>query len=293
MRRAVWRPATVWTAACATLFCAALFCAALIASAADLRAQPAEAVVLAPHRAVYDLKLLQSRGKQSIESVRGRILYDFSGSACEGYTLNFRQVTELDSGEGKRATSDLRTSNWEDGPGNAFRFTTENFVDGQAVDNAEGRAERHDGKIVITLTKPEPKRSEAADALFPSDHMRKIVAAARAGKSLLEVATYDGAENGEKFYNSLTVIGPAVAPGQRPPDDAAKPHQSLSALTRWPVTISYFDRGTQEGDQTPAYTLSFELYENGIARAIKLDYGDFVLEGPLTALDLKEAKPCP
>jgi hypothetical protein len=39
---------------------------------------------LAPHRAVYDLKLQLSRGKRPIEGVRGRILYDFTGNPCEG-----------------------------------------------------------------------------------------------------------------------------------------------------------------------------------------------------------------
>src|SRR6187431_2084072 len=37
---------------------------------------------LAPHRAVYDLKLATSRGKRPIEAVRGRILYDFTGNSC-------------------------------------------------------------------------------------------------------------------------------------------------------------------------------------------------------------------
>src|SRR5215467_15697832 len=75
----------------------------------------ADAITLAPHRAIYDLKLAKSHGKRSIEAVRGRILYDFSGSACEGYALQFRQVSEIDSGEGKMALSDLRAATWEDG----------------------------------------------------------------------------------------------------------------------------------------------------------------------------------
>ena len=58
-------------------------------------------MALASHRAVYDLKLSSTRGKRAMNAVRGRILYDFSGSACEGYALQFRQVSELDSGEGK------------------------------------------------------------------------------------------------------------------------------------------------------------------------------------------------
>ena len=68
-----------------------------------------------PHQALYELSLVKSRGSNSINSARGRILYNFSGSACEGYTSEFRQVSELDSGEGKVTLSDLRSTSWEDG----------------------------------------------------------------------------------------------------------------------------------------------------------------------------------
>ena len=53
------------------------------------------------HQALYELKLVKARGSNAINGARGRILYNFSGSACEGYTSEFRQVSELDSGEGK------------------------------------------------------------------------------------------------------------------------------------------------------------------------------------------------
>ena len=54
-------------------------------------------------------------------------------------------------------------------------------------------------------------------------------------------------------------------------------------MPRWPVTISYFDKGKTDnsGEQTPAYTIGFELYENGISRALTLDYNDFVVDGKL------------
>ena len=65
-------------------------------------------------------------------------------------------------------------------------------------------------------------------------------------------------------------------------------------MTRWPVTISYFDRaaGEKGGEQTPVYAITFELYENGVSRALLLDYGDFVLTGEMTSIEMKDAKPC-
>jgi len=83
-------------------------------------AQAASGPFLA-HQALYDLSLVKSRSN-SINSARGRILYNFTGSSCEGYTSEFRQVSELDSGEGKVTLSDLRSNSWEDAGGKSYRF---------------------------------------------------------------------------------------------------------------------------------------------------------------------------
>src|SRR6201991_262591 len=84
------------------------------------------------HQALYDLSLVKSRGSSSINSARGRILYNFSGNACEGYTSEFRQVSELEIGEGKTMLSDLRSNSWEAGDGKSYRFK----VDSQPNDGA-------------------------------------------------------------------------------------------------------------------------------------------------------------
>ena len=89
------------------------------------------------------------------------------------------------------------------------------------------------------------------------------------------------------------MIGQAIAPDAKPVADAAAGKPALAALTRWPVTISYFDKSKAGGEQTPIYAITFELYENGISRALKLDYGDFVVDGEMTQLEIKDAKPCP
>jgi hypothetical protein len=71
----------------------------------------------------------------------------------------------------------------------------------------------------------------------------------------------------------------------------------MKTMTRWPVTVSYYDRDAKraEGEQTPVYAMSFELYENGVSRALVLDYNDFVIAGALGKFDVKDGKdvkPC-
>jgi hypothetical protein len=247
-----------------------------------------------PHRAVYDLKLGNARGKRPMQSVRGRILYDFSGSPCEGYALQFRQVSELDSGEGKTAVSDLRATTWEEGAGKLLRFHSQNYLDERLREAVDGQAERARSGIAVRLSKPADKTFDVeADLVFPTEHVRRILAAARDGKTLLELAVYDGSESGDKVYDTLTIIGSRIAPDEKPPADAAAGQRPLAGLARWPVTVSYFDRGAKGGEQTPIYAITFELYENGVSRALSLDYGDFVVNGEMTAIEFRDAKPCP
>jgi hypothetical protein len=249
-----------------------------------------------PHQALYDLSLVKSRGSASIDSARGRILYDFSGSACEGYTSEFRQVSELNSGEGKTTLSDLRSTSWEDAEGKSYRFKIDarmNDTDSSAVD---GIAERSGDHITVKLTQPEAKTfTLEGSTVFPTEQIRRIIAAARDGKSLLELTVYDGSDNGEKVYNTLTVIGQPI-PGDRSiqAPDPATTNDAMKSLTRWPVTVSYYDHDAKarDGEQTPVYAMSFELFENGVSRALVLDYNDFVISGALGKFDVKDSKPC-
>jgi hypothetical protein len=256
----------------------------------------AAGVVLASHRAVYDLKLARTRGKQSMQAVRGRILYDFSGSACEGYALQFRQVSEMESGEGKSVVSDLRATSWEEGAAKRLRFHSQNYLNQVEREIVDGQAERATSGTEVRLTKPAEKSFRLADDLvFPTEHVRRIIAAAREGKSLFQTVVYDGSDNGEKLFDSLTVIGKPIAPNQSAPTDALAGVEAFSRLTRWPVTISYFEHasGDRTGEQMPVYSIALELYENGVSRALMLDYGNFVLRGEVTSIELKKTDPCP
>jgi EipB-like len=273
-----------------------LICTITLASAFGSLAQAQDKPpLLVPHRAVYDLTLGETRGNSQVVGVRGRILYDFAGSACDGYSLQFRQVSELDSGEGKTTTSDLRSTTWEGGDAKNFKFASQNFLDQNLVDSVDGHAKHGAAATAVDLVKPEQKAVDLdAAVVFPTQHMLRVIEAARAGKTILDFPVFDGSDTGEKVYNTLTVIGRKLASDERKHEDAAENEPKLGGVARWPVTISYFDKSKAEtnGEQTPVYSIGFELYENGLSRALSLDYNDFTVIGTLTTLEFKEAKRC-
>jgi hypothetical protein len=260
---------------------------------APARAQDASGLIA--HRAIYDLSLARTRGNSQITGVRGRILYDFSGNTCDGYSLVFRQFSELDNSEGKMSTSDLRSTTWEGGDAKSFKFNSQNFVDDNLVDTVDGNAQHDAKKTEVDLRKPEHRNLDLdPNVVFPTEHMVRAIAAARADKTILSFPVYDGSESGDKVFNTLTVIGRKIAADGKQPDDAAAHVPELANVPRWPVTISYFsaNKGPDSGEQTPDYAISFELYANGISRALSLDYNDFVVSGKLTSLEIKKPKPC-
>lgn len=255
----------------------------------------ATSVPFLAHQAVYDLSLRKARGN-AVNNARGRILYSFSGSTCEGYTTDFRQVSELESGENKTTMSDLRSTSWEDADGKSYRFKIETRMNDGAPSAVDGIAERSGGGITVKLKQPKQKTFTLdQDTVFPTEQVKRIIAAAKEGKSVLELVVYDGSDDGEKVYNTLTVIGQPI-PGDRKPaqPDASTSSDALKSLTRWPVTVSYYDRAakSETGEQTPVYAMSFELYENGVSRALVLDYNDFVIAGAMGKIDVKDTKPC-
>ena len=277
-----------------------LLTAAAVAVVSNFAGGPAVAAATGgpflAHQALYELSLVKSRGSNSINSARGRILYNFSGSACEGYTSEFRQVSELDSGEGKVTLSDLRSTSWEDGAGKSYRFKIDARMNDTDSSPVDGVAERAGDHITVKLKQPVAKTFTLdGNTVFPTKQIQRIIAAAREGKSLLELSVYDGSDNGEKVYNTLTVIGQPI-PGDRTiaAPDPSTTNDQMKSLTRWPVTVSYYDREakSRDGEQTPVYAMSFELFENGVSRALVLDYNDFVISGALGKFDVKDSKPC-
>ena len=257
-------------------------------SFASGESQAAAGGAFLPHQALYELSLVKSRGSNAINSARGRILYNFSGSSCEGYTSEFRQVSELDSSEGKVTLSDLRSTSWEDGAGKSYRFKIDARTNDSDSSPVDGIAERTGDHITVKLTQPQAKTFTLDGAtVFPTEQIQRIVAA--------ELTVYDGSDNGQKVYNTLSVIGQPIKGDKAVTSpDPSTSNEQMKSLTRWPVTVSYYDRDakTGDGEQTPVYAMQFELFENGVSRALVLDYNDFVISGALGKFDVKDSKPC-
>lgn len=270
--------------------------AAVAAMPAAATAQTAgAAAVLAPHRAVYDMTLDKSRNGSSVSAVKGRMVYELTGSPCDGYTQSMRFVTEMSSGEGSATTSDLRSSSWEDAAGTRFRFNSTQLRDDKEPESTAGDAKRDgfDATLDVALTAPDKKSLELKPkTYFPVQHSIALLEAAKAGKPVFRADLYDGSEQGQKVYDTNSRIGKPVKATVHQALAPVKNAETLAGMAAWPVSISYYELDAEKQDAIPVYELGFLYYENGVSRKLLIDYGEFAIRGDLAEITFFDATKC-
>lgn len=265
---------------------------AALASSPLLAVQPAlSAPLLAPHRAVYDLVLDDASDRSGITGLAGRMVYEFNGSPCEGYTVNFRFVTKIDTRDVSR-TTDQQTTTFEDGEGKSFDFVTKSFVERSLDREVKGSAKVEPGGLKVNLDKPEKQALDLDKTQFPTHHLMELIDKAKKGESFYETTLFDGSEDADRVMTTTVVVGKQAPSEKSDPELPAM--NKLAPDPYWPVEIAYFDLSKDAGgEEIPEYRISFKLHENGVTRDLLMDYGDFSMRGKLVNLSLFDApKPC-
>ena len=210
-----------------------------------------DAIPLASHRAAYALSLVDPSASyqssaQTPVSASGLIAYEFRGSACEGYSSNFRQVTEMERSEGDPLSMQVNAVSFEAGDGKTMRFQVDT-TGSQETPPVVGAATRSvDDDVKVQLTKPASKTLDFGhDVLFPTQHIERLIEAAKAGGGAIQARVYDGSDTGAKIYSTMAIVGKEAT---KPSDDAAAASE-LKSVRRWPVVVSYFNEASK--DSTP------------------------------------------
>lgn len=256
-----------------------------IVTAVMLASVPAAiAAPLAPHRAVYDLTLADASDRSGITGIAGRMVYEFDGNACDGYTVTFRFVTRIETPEMSRV-SDLQTTTFESGDGKSFDFVTKSYVDETLDKEIKGRATMDAEGTKVSVEKPAANKVSLETTHFPTQHLIEMIEKAKAGERFYETTIFDGSEDADRLMTTTVVVGQKTEVSSDDPELGAL--GALSGDAYWPVEMAYFD--LSKGEEVPSYRTAFKLHENGFTRDLTMDYGDFAMEGKLVQLQMLDA----
>jgi hypothetical protein len=280
----------------AVAVCGLLGLAGLLGLEAVSHAAPAlKEVEFSPHRAVYDLSLDGVRSSSGVAGVNGRIVYELTGNACEGYAQSMRFVTQTLNQEGDIQLTDLRTSSWEEVPARRLRFSTSSYQNEIPAEQTQGIAKRAQasGDAAVELMRPSKKTvALSGNVYFPIQHSMAIIQAARAGRTILAANLFDGSETGDKIYSTSTAIGRQSKAGDVAKLSLAKGIAELDRVPSWPITVSYFPPAEVRGDSLPLYEMSYRFHDNGVTSSLRINHGDFAIKGDLKELTYLEPSPC-
>ncbi len=244
-------------------------------------AKAEETVFVVPHRAIYDFQLDSVSHEMTISGMSGRMVYELTGSACQGYTTRFRFISRIHSEDMPIHLTDQQTTSYETGDGRTFRFSVTDQVGQEVARRSEGVAERIQDGIVVKLKKPKEKEYKLATAEFPIMQLKNIIRHAKAGHHFYYVTVFDGTDKADKVIKESVVIGEKKTLLS---DSETEEMKKLDEEKYWPITISYFD-DVEKKDGLPIYRTSFLLHENGVMRNLQIDYGTFAVRAKLNSLE--------
>jgi len=248
--------------------------------------------VLVPHRAVYDVSLVEAQGRSGIEAMSGRIVYELTGNACEGIAVRFRFVTKIQTGRDEFVT-DQQSASHESADGKEFSFTTKSFVNDQQDQDISGSAVQKESGIRVNLGGKEPREIDLPSGLFTTSHLIAIMQSAEKGVPFLSHKVFDGSGDGDNVLDSATVIGLEKRVEEKLEGESGKELGGLLDEGAWPVTMSYFDTKVDNtAESLPIYEASFLLYKNGVTRDLTMRYPDYELKAVLSELEYFDADEC-
>lgn len=245
--------------------------------------QTATAIQLIPHRVVYDLKLSDATERSGVTALTGRMVYEFTGSKCDGYTVNFRSVSEIYAGDTARI-SDQQASFYENAEDESFSFMNRSYLDEKLDKEVSGRASTKDDEIVVSYKKPDQDNVNLPISQFPTANLIDLIERAKSGERIYEARIFDGSDGGDKSLITTSIIGEFEKP-ESLDNDEIKIIGEEGEAGYWPVSISYFEEA-EDGDTLPIYRFAFKLYENGVSRDLTLDHGYLVIDGKVSNFEI-------
>ena len=246
-------------------------------------AEPARAVDILPHQAVYDMTLGRTSSDAGVSSVQGTLMLTWE-DGCGEWVISQRLFLMISRDDVSfTTTSAFDTRESKDGLNFTYEDTTIREPGGPEYAQGSARliAPGSQGSLVIEA--PEAGQYILPEgAVFPTTQMVDVLDRAEAGERIMSHLVYDGTD-GATMFDVATVI---ADPSLQAVEEAAG-----GEVMVWPMRFAYYEYNTT--DPLPQVEIGADVQANGIARQISFDYGNFTVETALVSIEGLPAADCP
>ena len=252
-------------------------------------------VKIMPHRAIYTMSLASVKNGSDVTDASGKLLFEWR-DVCDGWAIQQHMQLRFTHNDGDDQDIVSTELTWESKDGKRYNFNIRRTTNGQETENYRGKATQNaDGTVSVVYSTPANKVLQLpAGTLFPSAHTELILEnAARmrsGGDKLFTRRVFDGSdETGSSDISAFTMPQRPIT--EETGIDGKIKGSPLLAEASWPVHMAFFNPASESGE--PDYEMDLSLLPNGIARHMKIDYGDFSVIGNLADVEPLPAQNCP
>jgi hypothetical protein len=267
-----------------------LLVAVLLASSLPSLSAPvrnANVVKLAPHKAVYTMRLGQVRSGGDVAGARGSMTME-TAKSCAGWTLKHRFKLTLINSEGSRIETDSSFSSFESLDGLTYRFTSRTTRNGAVTEDIQGSAKLDGigGAGTADFSRPKGTRFDLPKGtVFPTEHVKQLIAAAQSESFSVLRTVFDGQTKEGAMEVNAIVVRHSAKPS------AKQAENKLSNRPSWTMRLAFFPLNSSKAE--PQHEAGLRLFDNGVADDFEWDWGGFTVEGSLKSLEPLPSPTCP
>jgi hypothetical protein len=241
---------------------------------------------LPSYRASFKMSLVKARSDATIQSADGQMFFEWK-RVCGGYSYLQKSYTDYVNGDGNVSRQELTSDSFESTDGTQYTFHFTDTMDGQMVQEFQGRGTLSpDGKGgTVDYTKPDDSSVELpAGTIFPTVYTVDILNAARKGKRSVSRNIFDGMGEDPR-YDAVAFIGKEgkSLDATNALQAMVDPKGLLVGHHWWNVNLAFYTEKTVDG--LPDYEMSARFYDNGVTTDLLFNYGDIVMKGDLERIE--------
>jgi len=236
------------------------------------------------------MSLASSKNGSTVTDVAGHMLFEWR-DVCDGWAIQQHMQLHFVYSEGDEQDIASTELTWESKDGKKFNFNIHHMTNGKETDVFRGKGVvNDDGTTTVNYILPEVKTlTLPAGTLFPSAHTALILQKAAQGEKMFTRQVFDGSDEDGSSDISAFILPPKAVTLETSLSKKVK-DSPLLAPPAWPVRMAFYKIGSQTSE--PDYEMDLDLLPNGIARHMRIDYGDFAVTGNLDELEPLPAPSC-
>lgn len=250
--------------------------------------RPDGSILLAPHKALYDIDLVATRSGSQIINISGKMFYEWK-PACDAWVTDhrFNLFYEYADSPGMTITSDFST--FEAYDGKTFDFSSRRKRDGTLYQELRGRAVVDDTVHEANFTMPEGLSYDLSEGMmFPMGHTVEMVKQARAGKTFFKATVFDGSDEEGPIEINTFIGKPVNAMAEIKPSKDLD--MTLLNTPAWDVRMAVFP--TESDEEGADYEMDMIFHDNGVISDMRIDYDDFSVTQKLVAIERLDGEEC-